>query len=338
MTARTPRRLVALLTSLALLGASLATYAEPTPAQKETARTLMKDGRDRRDKGDHKGALEKFKAAHAIMKVPTTGLEVGREEEALGQLNEARDTYLAVARMTPEANDPKPFAEARAQAEKLADAVAPRIPSVKVVVTGVPEGTSYKVSIDDAEIPSAVLAEPYKVDPGPHKVVVEAGKAKRDADVELAESEAKDVAIAFEASDFGVALKDLGDDKIPVDEPKDQAPPPSANHTLTYVGFGVAGAGLIVGTITGLMSMSKTSSIKSSCVDNKCPTSSHADLSSAKSTATISTISFAVAGVGAVIGVIGLLTSKAPKTEEPSPTAGVHVWIGVGSAGLVGAF
>ena len=37
--------------------------AEPTAADKETARTLMQDGRAKRDKGDHAGALEAFKAA-----------------------------------------------------------------------------------------------------------------------------------------------------------------------------------------------------------------------------------------------------------------------------------
>lgn len=47
-------------------------HAEPTAADKETARTLMQDGRAKRTKGDHAGALEAFRAAHGIMKVPTT--------------------------------------------------------------------------------------------------------------------------------------------------------------------------------------------------------------------------------------------------------------------------
>src|SRR5262245_39056748 len=50
--------------------------AEPTAAEKETARALVKSGREKRASGDLKGALADFQAAHAVMHVPTTGIEV----------------------------------------------------------------------------------------------------------------------------------------------------------------------------------------------------------------------------------------------------------------------
>jgi len=81
------RSLLVTCTLAASLGlASAVAAAEPSPADKETARGLMAEGRSGRDKGDLKGALKAFAAADSIMHVPTTGVEVARTQAALGQL------------------------------------------------------------------------------------------------------------------------------------------------------------------------------------------------------------------------------------------------------------
>jgi hypothetical protein len=331
-----------LVTTVALPGAIRSAHAEASAADKETARTLMTEGRAKRAAGDHQGALEAFKKADEIMHVPTTALEVGRELEALGRLTEARDTYLAVSRSEPAPNEPKPFTEARKEAERLADVIAARIPSVKILLPGVPSDTKMKITIDGVEVPSAVVGVPRKIDPGSHEVVVSVGATEKKGNVDLAEAETKDLTIEFTPEEIAGAGKVETPPETPVEQPPDTLPPEEKKtNVLTYVGFGAAGAGLIVGSITGLMSLSKASSAKSSCIDNKCPPSTHDDISSSKSLATISTISFAVAGVGAVVGVIGLLSPKTIQTETP-PTAKTepHVswWIGAGSAGVYGSF
>src|SRR5438445_7341158 len=128
-------RVLALLLSVAVAAPFVAmpiARADISAADKETARTLMNAGRKAREAGDHKASLEAFKKADAIMNVPTTKLEVGHEYEALGLLVEARDAYLAVTRLpVAPKGDPKPFVDARKEAEQRADALEPRIPSVK---------------------------------------------------------------------------------------------------------------------------------------------------------------------------------------------------------------
>ena len=113
-------------------------------------------------------------------------------------------------------------------------------------------------------------------------------------------------------------------------------------------GFGLAGAGVIAGSITGILSMSQTNSIKSSgqCSGNDCGPKENQPISSAKSMATISTVSFIVAGGGAVLGIIGLLTgnsSGAPSAAPEKPpaeesTSRIEPWLGLGAAGLRGTF
>ena len=48
--------------------------AAPNAAERETARRLMDEGRERSRVGDKERAVEAFQKAHNIMKVPTTGI------------------------------------------------------------------------------------------------------------------------------------------------------------------------------------------------------------------------------------------------------------------------
>ena len=92
----------------ALLAWPLAAHAaEPSASDRDTARALVIDGRAKLAAKDHEGAYKAFKAAHAIMGVPTTGLDLAKAEEALGLLVEARTTALDVTRMAPSRRSPR---------------------------------------------------------------------------------------------------------------------------------------------------------------------------------------------------------------------------------------
>src|SRR3954469_7244655 len=83
--------------------------AEPKAAQKKIARGLLDEGRAKDERGDHKGPLESFRAADNLMHVPTTALEVARQEIALGLLVDARDTLLRVRRSPVNPGEPAVF-------------------------------------------------------------------------------------------------------------------------------------------------------------------------------------------------------------------------------------
>src|SRR5258708_1177786 len=100
----------------------------------ETARTLYKEGKELRAKGDLPGALEKFQAAHALGNTPVTGIELARTYALVGQIVEARETCLYIARMPVAPDETEKSAEARADAAKLAEELRPRIPTLLVRV------------------------------------------------------------------------------------------------------------------------------------------------------------------------------------------------------------
>ena len=122
--------------ALALLLATPTAAAEPSAGEREAARTLLLAGREKRRHGQNKEALADFEKAHAIMHVPTTGLDLGRTQEALGLLVEARSSYLESARFPVQANEPTSFKRAREEAKTRADALGARLATLTVTAPG----------------------------------------------------------------------------------------------------------------------------------------------------------------------------------------------------------
>lgn len=309
-------------------------HAEPNAADKETARRLMAEARDKRTANDLKGALSAFQAADAIMQVPTTGMEVARTQVALALLIEARDTALRVARSQPEGEEPAPFTRARDEARQLSDDLAKKIPTITVTLAGAEPGAAAKVTVDGSNVPVASLGMPRTVNPGHHTVAAAAGTRQAKVELDINEAQHQDVKLELASSGapsppFPPAGGDAGGGL-------GSGSSGGIGKPLFIGGAVVAGAGLVLGSVTGIMSLSKTSSIKSNCAGNTCPPSQQSNIDSASSLATISTIGFVVGGVGAAAGVIGLLMwqgeSKAPQAASVSP------WIGPTSAGVRGTF
>ncbi|MFO0739369.1 MAG: hypothetical protein U0270_25960 [Labilithrix sp.] len=329
----------ALFTLPAIATAQPAQPGTPSLSDRETARNLMDDGDKKRDSGDLKGALASYEKADALMKVPTTGIEVAKAQIALGLFLEARETLNRVSKSTPKPGEPTPFTAARKQAETLNAELAPRIPSVVVVPANTEPGQPATISVDGEEIPPAVATVPRKINPGPHVAVVKSGSLEKKVEFTVAEKENKTL---------NVDLKDQP--KPPPPPPPPEKPKPSGMSTgklLMFGGFGLAAVGIGVGSVTGIMSISKTSEIKDKhCKDDKCTPDQASEIDSAKTLGNVSTIAFIAGGVGAGIGVVGLLLMSKESKEgpaDPPPAAAfkpvdVHAVLGPSYAGISGRF
>ncbi len=283
--------------------------AEPTAQEKETARALMDQGDERFEQQNYAGALEAYLGAHAIMRVPTTALEVAKVQEKLGRLVEARDALLEAIRYPKTPNEPLVYATARTSAEQQAVALGERIPSIVVRIKGQPKDALMKVTVDGVVVPPAAASLPFRVNPGRHHVVVSSEDTTTgDGNVDVAERESKVVDVTVVAR--------------PRPAKKDAAPETRSSpfRTVGLVTAGAGVAGLVVGTAFGISASSKQDD--ADCPGNVCRDDASAEmLRSANDAATASNIAFLVGGVLTVAGVtMWLLAPKgAPQTAIVGP-------------------
>jgi len=323
-----------------LVMATAARAQEPSASARATARSLMDEGFDHREHGDQHGALEAFRAADALVHAPTAALEAARSELALGMLVEARNHLEAIAGATPAPNEPREFAEARDAAGQLADDLDARIPTLRIAIENDTRDPA-SLSIDGEAIPRAARNAAHRLNPGAHLLVVRASDGREArVSVTLREREARRVAMTL--PDLPAPPRAAPPAPAPViattkaparDVP---APVPGRDHTLLYVGAGVGGAGLVVGTVAGLSALSHRNSAASQCKNGECPSSSFHDLDAASTASSISNVGFVVAALGAAAVVTDLFILPHPKPAAGSTT--VRPYVGAGTAGVHGTF
>jgi hypothetical protein len=111
-------------------------------------------------------------------------------------------------------------------------------------------------------------------------------------------------------------------------------PPPRGWSPGPAVGmFGLAAAGIGVGTVFGIIAVGNKSDLDLACPNRGCPPSAEPQITTLKRNAVVSTIGFLVGAAG-MVGGVGYLLLAPGRTESGR----VHPFIGPGLAGVVGSF
>ncbi|MEZ4439079.1 MAG: hypothetical protein R3B72_08320 [Polyangiaceae bacterium] len=321
--------------SVLLLVSTLPSRADaqdpPTASEqeRETARELYRLGNERYAARDYRGALDAFAGAHRIMRAPTTGLGVAKARLELNDLLRARDMLRFVADYPRTPDEAPSFEQARSEATALAERVDGMIPRLEFRITdGGGQPIAAEVKVDGLPVAAKGAIE---LDPGTHVVQVTAdGYVAGAHSLDLTPSERRVLQ---------VALAPLAVPPPPPAPPSLPEPPPPARDTasegsstglaLMVTGFSVAGLGLVAGAVTGALSLSAAAELEDLCDPNKnCPLAADSVRSRSLTTAHVSTASFIVAGVGAVVGVVGVVVHL---QDEPTDTA---LWLRLSPLGL----
>ncbi len=320
---------------LAVLTVASPAYAQEASSQDiAQARQLGGQAQAAYDKGDFTESEKLWTAAAKLYtQAPTLTLGLARTQAKLGKVVAAQESYNKIVREWGNNPNPPPaFKDAVEAAKTEVVAVSAKVASVTVSVEG---PTNPQVTIDGQPVPAAALGLKRPVDPGSHKVTATAdGYKPADTTFSVTEGGSAAATLKMEKAAGAVAV-------APVPGPAGAGPASStepgadvgtgkgsSNKTLAIVAFGVGGAGLVVGAITGAIALGKAGDLKTACDANKtCPATSKSDVDSYKSVGTISTIGFIVAGVGGVAGVVLLLT--APKDNAASASTGRYTTVSV---------
>lgn len=307
-----------------------ATAQAQTASDRETARLLMDRGDEQVEKGDFDAALTLYRGADEIMHVPTTGIEVARTYARTGRLVEARDAALEVLRTPVAPDEPQAFKQAREAADRLARELGQQIPLLTIEVVPSSALQHASLTIDTRPIPSATVGLPYSLNPTEHRVQVTAqGYTPIDQRVTLTQGERKSLRLELQPASATVPplQRPLANGKVPTATSPTVRNAPAASVLVPttdrsrvtwpmWLGISVAGVGVVVGTVAGLVSLERAHEAKAHCDGNQCPQTAKDDRDAAMLTANISNVGFAIGALGAVTGVaawwIGQAQSNPP--------------------------
>jgi hypothetical protein len=275
------------------------------------AETLYQEGRRAAQAKDWATACKKFKESHDREPAPGTLLNLADCEEHRAKLVDALDHFESAARLFPAGNERALYATERASA------LGKRIPRLTVrLASSATPGTT--VECDGAAVDAARLGTAMPVDPGEHVVVVRApGRADVRSTLKLAEGEARQIEI-----DAGGALASPGQPPASgvrraggTEEEPRANPSSSPLRTAGFVSLGVSAVGLGVGLVGGLMTLNAKSTADANCGPTGCRPEGLDAQSRGKTWSAVSTVGFATAGAGLLVGV-GLLVLS-PSSRAP---------------------
>ena len=295
---RALRGLVAATSLLATAGVSTPALSFPVLSSPVLAQTApdtreVNAARDAYNRGlgelrakNYEKALELFEQADITMAVPSTRARVADALAGLGRLVEAREKAKSVSAIAVAPDENEVQAAARQRATALVQKLASR---VAILTFDVPAGPNAMVSVDAVTVPRGQYGG-YAVDPGAHQVKVYSdGGGDQQVSINVAEGEQK--AVSFDGSDSGS----------------------SSISPLVWIGVGLAGAGLVTGVVAGAITLGRSADVAELCTagdGDDCLPDQYGLRDDALTSAHVSTAGFAVAGVGAVVAVIGLLVGS----------------------------
>ena len=344
-----PGRWLVVLSMAALSAWGLEVKAASPPqasaAERETARSLAKEGYQYFKQGDHLRAVELLERAYGLYPAPTIALLWARSLVELGKLVEAARTYELAAGAKLDSAATPPMREAVASAKGELAALLPRIPALSIGLIGAQEGI--EVRLNGEVLPEASLGSEMLVNPGVYLVnaIDEEGSAASER-VTLEEGARRAVVLRLAAR--GATSGGAGG--------AGSTGRGAAQRVAGWVSVGVGAASFAFGVGAGLHMMNQKAVLDAACPGGRCPRSAEGDLESFRAARTASMIGYGagLAGLGAGLALLLLAPSEGAdeaagassnpnvKTRAQSSAAvgrpRVTPWIGLGSAGVKGAF
>ena len=315
--------------------------AEPSSSDRATARTLAQEGYVALSNKDYSTAADRFERALALVHAPTLLRDLARAQVGLGRLVDAHETYSQIIREGVASDAPPPWVKALADAKAEIAPITPRLPWVTITVTG---PAHPKVTIDGAPIAEASLGVKRAADPGRHEIrALATGYYTAKKTISLNEGELVNVAFELEEAPPDAAPKDEEvSGKVSVATVVD----PPWRKPVTISALALGGAGIVLGSVTGILAMTKHNQLTTVCPNGGCGPANKSGLENYHTLGTVATIGFVAGGVAAGAGVVLLLVRpqmlvEQPNSDQPAPTRTSFRWspfVGLGSAGVEGTF
>ena len=329
---------------LAVLSPAMATRASAqTDEPRAAARVAATEGLHALQQGRYKDAVELCTRAESLMHAPTHLLLIARAQAKLGNLVEAQEAYIKIERDHLAPNAPRAFTDAQAAATEEEEALAPRVPTLKVDVAGA-DGKDVDVTLDGVSLPAALIGMAGPINPGSHTLRAKSSNAVSEPVTVTITEGAKQTATLTLTPLAATAAEPAETSAAATLSPSDDSRATASRSGLRaggWLAMGLGGAGVTVGTVFVVKNHQDRNDANALCGSQGCPASRRADVVSfddgANSSATIAWVSYGVGAAGLITGTALLLLSHGGPAATLR-TGQVIPWVGMRSLGLRVAF
>jgi len=322
------------LSLLLVIGMTTQAVAEPSSTDSATAQALFDQGKRLMKAHNYPEACPKFEESAHIVGHSGTLLNLADCYEKQGRIATAWSTFLNAAAAANRSGHAGREAEARTRA----NALAPQVPKVVITVIGGDQISSIEVTRDGAPVGQAQWGEAIPADLGSHIVKASAPGHQAWETTILVQKKGETVRVEVPALEAlaeptqaptptpalaPVALVTTGTVVPAAPNERSMWAELGTAKTIALVAGGVGVAGVVVGSVFGLMSKSKHDEAEQHCNGSSCSDPQGVDLrSEARARGNVSTVAFIVGAVGLAGGATLWLT--APRhTETPGPQVGM---------------
>jgi hypothetical protein len=316
-----------------------AAHAQQSAESAAAAEQLFQDAKSLAAAGNWEAACQKFDASYALDSALGTLLNSADCHERVGKTASAWAQFLEAGTRARRNNQP----DREATAAERANALAPRLTRLKIVVPQEARALGLEIRADGTLQPEESWDVAIPVDPGPVVIRVSAPTKQDWGTVVDVQGEGKTAEITIPI------LKDAEPvapppHVLPIPQPgyEPKPPPPASSSswgTQKIVGVAVAGAGVVgvaVGSIFGVVAISKWNG-GADCPNDKCVNNdAQQKAQDAKTFGNVSTVLFVVGGAALAGGAVLYFT--APKQSSVSVGLSPILSPSAGGASLTGRF
>ncbi len=315
---------------LALALASPILRAQDSGAAVRTmARDLAAQGAEAFEHQDYKTALDRFGRAYSLVPAPSIVIMQARSLAKLGRVIEALDKYEKTQHMPLADDAPDAFRQAVSDARREGEELWKNVPRLTIHVRVSPVSPNdLTVSLDGRQLPGALMDVSQPTDPGPHTIAVKAAGFEtetRSVTLEVGDRVTLDIPLV---ADTRAAKPPSAGSSSPSSSLSDRASrePSAAMRPWAWTAVGVGTAGLALSAITGVIALEKKSTLDTQCHPG-CPASAANDISTFRTTRTVSYASLLVGSASIGLGGYFLLTGSGEQRTIGATLSPTHVGI-----------
>lgn len=300
------------------MGLATAAHAEDTEADR-----LFKEARAEMKAGRFGQGCTKFKESFQLDPTAGTMLNIGDCEEKQHHLAASFNAFARGLKMLPttDARAPRTSERLTALASKLAWLKVTLPPDVEVLIDdNVVDAYEGKFALDPGD--HAVRLRRANASDVLSAISARMGETKTLDSTALQQPNTTPIPKAWTTREPKNSVGTTSTTSWALDVSQPVEKPEGPSHTGAFVAFGIGGAGVAIGTVTGILALNAASVVKADCTpaagteELRCGARGADAAKRGKTTSTISTVAFGTAIAAGATGVILLLTGKPADTKK----------------------